>query len=310
MTTTPDFTSLSNLYYSRAGYQFQEIITTFEHLTGLKISILFKTHYDKVKTHRDKTFLERIGHLNDFCTLVKSSEKVKGCKAYDGIERSRRAEQLMRPFVDECPSGVIELVVPLIIRGQVVATVFCGSMRRFADRKKGFEYIWSKVAHRGINRERLREAYQNFQHIPRGRLLELGNLLFYALSYVGGIVDNDAIERQIRLQKNPIIREAVTLIQSSKNAFPSAGELAAHFGITPEYFSKLFKKVMKKNFVDFVIELRILKAQELLTNTALPIVDIAYEVGYQRQSYFTKKFHEITGITPSKFRDSSSLLTK
>jgi AraC-like DNA-binding protein len=310
MTTTPDFTSLSNLYYSRAGYQFQEIITTFEHLTGLKISILFKTHYDKVKTHRDKTFLERIGHLNDFCTLVKSSEKVKGCKAYDGIERSRRAEQLMRPFVDECPSGVIELVVPLIIRGQVVATVFCGSMRRFAERKKGFEYIWSKVAHRGINRERLWEAYQNFQHIPRGRLLELGNLLFYALSYVGGIVDNDAIERQIRLQKNPIIREAVTLIQSSKNAFPGAGELAAHFGITPEYFSKLFKKVMKKNFVDFVIELRILKAQELLTNTALPIVDIAYEVGYERQSYFTKKFHEITGITPSKFRASSSLLTK
>jgi AraC-like DNA-binding protein len=311
--TTPigaaqDVGTLNRLTTGRAGYQFQEVVSTFEHLAGLTVSILFKTHYEKVKTHRDRTFLERVGHLNDFCTLVKSSEKVKGCKGYDGIERARKAELLMRPFVDECPAGVIELVVPLIIRGRYVATVFCGAVRRYADRGKGFEYIWNRVAYRGINREKLREAYQGFQHIPRARLLELGNLLFFALSYIGGTVDDDAIERQIRLQKNPIIREAVALIQGAEGEFPGAGKIAKKFGITPEYFSRLFKKVMKKRFVDFLIELRMLKAQELLTNTTLPIVDIAYEVGYQRHSYFAQKFHEITGITPSKWRATSSLL--
>jgi AraC-like DNA-binding protein len=305
-----DVASLNRLYSGRAGYQFQEVISTFEHLAGLTVSILFRTHYEKKQTHRDRAFLERVGHLNDFCTLVKSSQEVKGCKGYDGIQRARKAGLLARPFIDECPAGVVELVVPLLVRGRFVATVFCGPIRRSSDRAKGFEYVWNKVAYRGIDRDKLRKAYQGFPHIPRARLLELGNLLFYALSYIGGTVDDDAIERQIRLQKNPLVREAVALVQSSESEFPSAGAIAKKFGITPEYFSRLFKKVMKKNFVDFLIELRMLKAQDLLTNTTLPIVDIAYEVGYQRHSYFAQKFHEITGITPSKWRATSSLLGK
>ena len=53
---------------------------------------------------------------------------------------------------------------------------------------------------------------------------------------------------------------------------------------------------MKKSYVDYVTEIRMSKAQELLKNTDLPITDIAFEVGYQTHSYFTNLYHKVTAL--------------
>ncbi|UCF98873.1 MAG: helix-turn-helix domain-containing protein [Spirochaetaceae bacterium] len=305
-----DVVRLSSRFYDHASYQFQEVINTFESLTGLTICILFKTHYEKKPTYKAKVFLERIGHLNAFCTLVKSSPKIKGCKAYDGIERARKAAIVRKPFIDECPAGIVELIIPLIIRGEFVGTIFCGQIRKYKNPDKGFEYIWEKIAHRGCNAEKLKQEYNGFRYYPDAELLRLGNLFFYAVSYIADSLDDVAIERQIKLQHNHLIKEAVEILQNARDGFPSEGEISKQLGITPEYFSKLFKKVMNKSFIEYIIELRIARAQELLTNTNLPIIDIAAEVGYERQSYFTKKFKELAGITPRQFRATSNILQK
>jgi AraC-like DNA-binding protein len=47
------------------------------------------------------------------------------------------------------------------------------------------------------------------------------------------------------------------------------------------------------------------KAQALLKNTDMPIGKIAYEVGYNDQSYFTKVFKKRVHCTPKAFRDST-----
>jgi AraC-like DNA-binding protein len=197
---------------------------------------------------------------------------------------------LKGPFVDECPSGVVELVVPLMVRGEFAGTLFCGQVRKFPDPKKGFEYIWERVAFRGCDRSRLESAYRSFVHFSDAELLKLGNLFFHALCHVASSLDDVAIERAVKLQRNHLIRRAVELMQDPRNGFPTAAEISRRLGITLQYFSRLFRKVMNQSFIEYLIELRIARAQELLTNTDLPIIDIAGEVGYERQSYFTKKF--------------------
>jgi AraC-like DNA-binding protein len=305
-----DDDSVITKYYDQASFQFQEVINTFERLTGLKVCILFRTHYEKKPTYKAKIFLERIGHLNEFCSLIKSSPTLKGCQAYDGIQRARKAQLTKRPFVDECPAGVVELIVPLLIRGEFAGTIFCGQVRKFADPERGFEYIWDRVAFRGCDRCKLRSAYERFVYYSDAELIKLGNFFFYALSHVVNSLDDVVIERAIKLQHNPLIRRAVEMLQHSPEGFPTAEQISSRLGITLQYFSKLFKKVMNQNFIEYLIELKIARAQELLTNTDLPIIDIAGEVGYERQSYFTKKFRELTGITPRQFRASTSLLAK
>lgn len=297
-------------FYDQDNYQFQEIINAFELVTKLTVCILFKTHYENKPFYKTKIFLERNGHFNSFCSLIKSSPLMKGCAGYDGVQRARKAALLRKPFVDECPCGVVELVIPLIVRSEFVGTIFCGQIRKYKNCIKGFDYVWDRVKTRGCNKEKLQQAYTSFHYYTEAQLLLMGNLFFCALSNIADSLDDVTIERTIKLQQNNLVKETLAILQDVGNNFPTAGAISKRLGITQEYFSRLFKKVMNKNFITYITELRIARAQELLTNTTLPIIDIAAEVGYERQSYFTKKFKELSGITPRQFRASSSLLSK
>lgn len=79
---------------------------------------------------------------------------------------------------------------------------------------------------------------------------------------------------------------------------------ADYTGISPFLLSKSFKRVTGKNFIDYLTELRLDKAKELLRDTSLRINDVAEQVGYQH-SYFNRIFKKQEGITPSRYRELS-----
>jgi YesN/AraC family two-component response regulator len=72
--------------------------------------------------------------------------------------------------------------------------------------------------------------------------------------------------------------------------------------MNPVTLSKTFKQVTGKNFIDYLTELRMGKAKELLADTELKINDVAVQVGYQH-SYFNRIFKKQEGITPSQYRE-------
>ena len=67
-------------------------------------------------------------------------------------------------------------------------------------------------------------------------------------------------------------------------------------------FSRYFKAHTNKTFSDFVAELRISLACKLLHKNDLSIIQISHECGYKTLSNFNKKFKEITGSNPLKYR--------
>ena len=72
--------------------------------------------------------------------------------------------------------------------------------------------------------------------------------------------------------------------------------------LSPTSFSRYFKAHTNKTFSDFVAELRISQACKLLHKDDLSIIQIAHECGYRTLSNFNKKFKEITGSNPLKYR--------
>lgn len=78
--------------------------------------------------------------------------------------------------------------------------------------------------------------------------------------------------------------------------------LADEFHVSVSYMSYLFKKELNQNFSDFLWNLRLEKAKELLLTTELPIDGISIAVGYLNASSFRRKFKQATGISPSQFR--------
>lgn len=78
--------------------------------------------------------------------------------------------------------------------------------------------------------------------------------------------------------------------------------LADHFHVSPAYMSYLFKNFTGNNLSDYVWQLRLEKACELLTVTENSIDVISAAVGYENASSFRRKFKQETGLTPSEYR--------
>ena len=80
--------------------------------------------------------------------------------------------------------------------------------------------------------------------------------------------------------------------------------LSEHFGYHPNHISRMMKKLTGKRLHEYVMERRINRAQTLLTETRLPIAEIAQMLGFADSSHFSRVFREFTGVTPSGFRGS------
>lgn len=73
-------------------------------------------------------------------------------------------------------------------------------------------------------------------------------------------------------------------------------------GMNASYFSTMFKRGMGVNFIDYLTELRVEAAKELLRDPLRPSGEIAGLVGYESPSYFTRAFKKKTGLTPTEYR--------
>ncbi len=78
--------------------------------------------------------------------------------------------------------------------------------------------------------------------------------------------------------------------------------MAQRLYIHPSYFSSIFKKETGQNFIDFVNEVRVWQAVELLRKKDCKIKDICAAVGFHNYSYFIKVFKKVTGANPLEFR--------
>jgi len=84
-------------------------------------------------------------------------------------------------------------------------------------------------------------------------------------------------------------------------------DVAAHMSMSPSAFSRYFKRTMGKTFSHFVNELRVGKACRTLLETDRPIAEIAYKSGFNNLSNFNRRFKELRGVSPRRFRSSYSL---
>ena len=103
--------------------------------------------------------------------------------------------------------------------------------------------------------------------------------------------------------KNPKIAEAKTFINENYMKPISLDIMADSLAMNPKYLSQLFKSETGKNISDYIAELRIEKAKELLIGTDLKIGEIADAIGIPSRATFLRVFQKIENITPTEFRN-------
>jgi two-component system, response regulator YesN len=71
--------------------------------------------------------------------------------------------------------------------------------------------------------------------------------------------------------------------------------------VTGAYLSRLFTEHLKTTFIDYLTELRVEKAEQLIREARMNIKEVAYAVGYQDPNYFSKIFRKATGMPPTLY---------
>jgi len=100
------------------------------------------------------------------------------------------------------------------------------------------------------------------------------------------------------------VRRVTTYMRSMMEQEIGLDELAALVSLSRFHFCTAFRLATGKTPHQWLTNLRITRAKELLTDPLLPVTEIALCVGYQTPSSFTASFRKLVGATPSEFRRS------
>lgn len=104
-------------------------------------------------------------------------------------------------------------------------------------------------------------------------------------------------------KSNSIIKKALNYIDVNYTSDISLDGVSKEVDVTPYYFSRLFKEELGVNFVEYVTNMRMEKAKELLKKDGLSVKEICVEVGYSDPNYFSRMFKKHEGITPSEYKE-------
>jgi len=105
-----------------------------------------------------------------------------------------------------------------------------------------------------------------------------------------------------KMEQTKPIRLAKEYIQYNYNQPLTLENVGGHAGLTPTYFSNLFKAETGQNFSEYLIEIRIDNAKTMLIDTDISITEIAECSGYSDVKYFSKLFKKLTSSTPAEYR--------
>lgn len=98
------------------------------------------------------------------------------------------------------------------------------------------------------------------------------------------------------------VRSACSYIADHSTEDISQSHVSKVIGLSPYYFSKLFKEYTQMSFPEYISRIRVQNAVTLLSDNKLSVTDCAFMSGFQSTTTFNKVFRDLIGCTPREFR--------
>ncbi|WP_414048588.1 AraC family transcriptional regulator [Macrococcus animalis] len=125
-------------------------------------------------------------------------------------------------------------------------------------------------------------------------------VLIYTL--INEVYKRDGITVEVDQTRFEKIKEIIWYIQKNYNEKIKLEELCQKVGYSKSYLCKFFKKNMGITIFEYINHYRIYQSLHLLKGTDKTILEVAFEVGFEDESYFIKKFKQEMNDTPNNYR--------
>jgi two-component system, response regulator YesN len=111
----------------------------------------------------------------------------------------------------------------------------------------------------------------------------------------------DAVDKKTRI--SPIVKQAQIYVQKHyQDSSLTLERMAVELHVTTVYLSRMMKQELGISYIGLLTKMRINKAVDLLKTTDMSIREIADQVGYESQHYFSTTFKKLVGVSPKRFK--------
>ncbi|HZG58555.1 helix-turn-helix transcriptional regulator, partial [Paenibacillus sp.] len=151
----------------------------------------------------------------------------------------------------------------------------------------------------GASRDRLFDpAFGDYESVMRVKTIE--ELRRLAERKCEAVLDALGSLQEVR--PNKVIEELKRIVQERYMDNVSLRGVAQEIYMNPNYLGKLFKSNAGMSFNDYLLQVRMEKAKELLLHSDMKVYEISQAVGYGELDWFYKRFKAYTGISASEYR--------
>jgi two-component system, response regulator YesN len=256
-----------------------------------EVSDIYRSYDDAMEAMKYKSVLGRGRFIGQKDIGVKSDvELYKGLQTIRSLAQTYRLgdpqwEEQFEALFGDLKTGLLSRDELLNIMNYLIYHLF----REMMELPGEMQEIWRQEAAPGLN-----DALERFEtmeelHADFKKLLE----------------DNARKLRMLRQSKSShgVIQEVKRYIEEHySDPNMSLSLISEQFQISTSYLSRLFKDEFGENFVDYLAQVRIGHAQQLLKETRETIHEIASRVGYTNYISFNRAFKKVTSTTPGEYR--------
>lgn len=274
----------------------REAQASFRDATGLALVLVRRDEKRRVQPSRTAE--------NRFCGLLRTSPDA--CEACQEVqhELQRRLSRKWAPQQVCCFAGLTELALPIVVRGEHVATLMGGQVLR---KQPGGEKVsrLSRQLHKwGMHRqlERLKHAYRATPVVTGKQLNGAVRLLRLLANQLADIADRQALLAR-RGEAEPV-KNAKQFASAHFDDAVSLRAIAAHVHLSRNHFCRVFKKAAGMTFTEYISRVRVEKAKALLADSGWRIHEVAEGAGFKSISQFNRVFRRYATLSPTAYRAS------
>lgn len=142
----------------------------------------------------------------------------------------------------------------------------------------------------------------NYRFISElSKIEDIEELSYWTLKVLDRFMENVF---NITSSKNgEVIKRAINYINDNYMKDITLDSISSYVHLNSSYFSTLFKKETNMKFSDYLNKVRIEESKKLLKDIKYSMLEISMEVGFEDQSYFSKVFKKVAGMTPKEYRE-------
>lgn len=109
-----------------------------------------------------------------------------------------------------------------------------------------------------------------------------------------------------QIKHSDVVFKAMEYVRQNYDRKLSLDDVAQHVYLSRSYLSSLFREEAGQTLFSYINQVRVEKSKLFLMDPAISLAEVAALCGFEDQSYFTKVFRKITGLSPKQYRNRST----